>query len=889
MIKTKYLLGVLAVLTVTFPDLSSAEVVRTVREAHPVQYQVVTAVSPLRASSSPEWLTVHRVGHAKARFEVGNRIVVGLADESIWPTLEGIFGVQRSRQIEPGLWVVQAESATAALDIAAQLAGWPGINLSYPVQRRKKAKREAYAPLPNDPYFPQQAHLDQRDSSGNISGPSLNVRSAWPFATGKGVVVAVGDEGVDLGHPDLAAHATGPHFNFFTDLEDGNPYGDNADHGTAVAGLALAVGFNKVGVTGAAPEASLASWVVLGDVSLTDQQTMQMYQYKSNLVSVQNHSWGFVGQGQFDVSPLEDLGVENAYQHGRQGRGVVLVRAGGNSRLSVDTDFGSETAAVDANDEAETSDRRVIAVAAVRQDGQVASYSTRGACLLVAAPGGEGPSDPILGLVTTDRRGSDGYNIAQGADDPADYLNYTLNVTDQFGAFAGTSASSPLIAGVVALILQANPLLTVRDVQQVLVLSAKPSFANDPDMSTNGAGLRVSHNLGFGVPDAGDAVRLARQWTNRPAQMMVTRINNTTRNVPEVPLVRVEGVAGLVSTPAFPSIGKDNNVSTPSLDLVDLGFAMQTDARNLAGKIALIERGTNFFREKLANAAAMGAQAAIIFNNRTDTNLLNMGLVDDASIPAVFISRSPGLAMREAINQGQSPKVRLAGIDETNALVTEFTITEQMICEHVGIYVDANFPRRGDLRISVVSPAGTVSRMQNLNYDDDSGPTAWTYYSTHHFFEGTPGKWKVLIHDQQPGHTGQIRSVGLTLYGTPIMDSDGDGLDDNWEQAHFHSLSQGPKDDPDKDGTSNMREQLLGTDPLKPDTTLELSLAAFDNDTARLSWPGRNGVKYEVWTSPSIDQPLTKLTQVTGAFPYTEWVSPWNNAAERIYQVRVGQ
>ncbi len=879
----KSVLILIATCLLGLSTVARAETLHTVREPNPVEYRIIASPSPLRSSSSADWMSVQRANHTQERFEVSRRIVVGLADETLWPTLEAIFGVQRSRQIGDSLWIVQTESASAALDIAAQLAGWPGVTVSYPVQRRQRVRREAYAPLPNDPYFARQQHLDQRDVTGNISGPSLNVRSAWPIATGKGVLVAVADEGVDLEHPDLAPQSTGPHFNFFTSLADGSPYGTGADHGTAVAGLALARGFNGIGVAGAAPEASLASWVVLGDFGLSDEQFMDMYQYQSNIVSVQNHSWGITVDFQVGLTLAEDTGIKNAYTYGRHGLGVVMVRAGGNSR---DT-------ANDVNDEAEAADRRFLTVGATRQDGQVASYSTRGACLLVAAPGGESDLPnlnlPPRGLVTTDRTGADGYNTVANPGDPADALDYTLNVEDLDANFSGTSAASPLIAGVVAMILQANPLLSVRDVQQILVLSAKFTFTNDPDLSTNGAGLLVSHNIGFGVPDAGDAVRMAKQWTNRPAQMVVTRNNNTLRAVPEFPLVRVQGVSGLVSTPAFPSSGKDMIIGTPALDLVDLGQALETDARDLTGKIALIERGQNFFTEKLANAAAMGARAAIIFNNTSSTNLLNMGLVDDAAIPAVFIQQAPGQTLRDALNQGKLPKVRLAGLDEANALVTEFTITEQMLCEHVAVYIDSTFPRRGDLRITLVSPAGTMSRMQNLSFDNDSGPSSWTYFSTHHFFEGTPGKWKVLIHDQQPGNTGSIRSVGLTLYGTAIQDSDGDGLDDRWELAHFHSLSQGPKDDPDEDGASNMREQLLGTDPLKPNAEFEVMLAVLDANTARLSWPGRNGVSYEVWTSPTTGQPLTKAAEVTGVFPYTEWISPWQDATERIYQVRVGQ
>jgi len=66
------------------------------------------------------------------------------------------------------------------------------------------------------------------------------------------------------------------------------------------------------------------------------------------------------------------------------------------------------------------------------------------------------------------------------------------------------------LPGLAALILSANTNLTYRDVQQILILSARHFDFADPDVATNGAGLKMSHNLGFGIPDAGVAVNLAR-------------------------------------------------------------------------------------------------------------------------------------------------------------------------------------------------------------------------------------------------------------------------------------------------------------------------------------------------------------------------------------------
>ena len=88
-------------------------------------------------------------------------------------------------------------------------------------------------------------------------------------------------------------------------------------------------------------------------------------------------------------------------------------------------------------------------------------------------------------------------------------------------SFGGTSAASPLAAGVVALMLEANPELTWRDVQHVLIHSARKNDPNHPGWIVNGGGLEVNQHYGFGAVDAGAAVALARQWINVPHELVV--------------------------------------------------------------------------------------------------------------------------------------------------------------------------------------------------------------------------------------------------------------------------------------------------------------------------------------------------------------------------------
>jgi hypothetical protein len=78
--------------------------------------------------------------------------------------------------------------------------------------------------------------------------------------------------------------------------------------------------------------------------------------------------------------------------------------------------------------------------------------------------------------------------------------------------------------------------------------------------------------------------------------------------------------------------------------------------------------------------------------------------------------------------------------------------------------------------------------------------------------------------------TNEIQAIYAAGRGGKILDSDGDGLPDDWERAYFGNLSQGPNGDFDGDGLSNFQEWILGTNPTNaaaPDTTGTLKLQVF--------------------------------------------------------------
>ncbi len=346
----------------------------------------------------------------------------------------------------------------------------------------------------NDPQLRAQWHLNNSGVNDGLEGEDVRAFEAWDITPGgkRSIVIAIVDDGVDLEHPDLQANiwvnpkATAPDRNgrnFFDD--DFNPRPryfappfDETDlndiHGTPCAGVAAAVGNNRTGVAGIAYRCRILAVKVFGGEGLApNDRIADAIRYSGQKADVISNSWAV------PRNPDVESAIEDVVKTGRSGKGCLVFCATGNeARQRIGFPASHPSA---------------LGVGASNDQGKRSEYSNRGQGTQFVAPS----SDPDLdrqGITTTDvsirNRG-----YASGA--------YTTD-------FGGTSSSTPLAAGIGALVLSVNPSLTWKQARSIL-----RSTADKIDRSGGTYKKGYSIHYGYGRLNAFKAVKRAASGAKR--------------------------------------------------------------------------------------------------------------------------------------------------------------------------------------------------------------------------------------------------------------------------------------------------------------------------------------------------------------------------------------
>lgn len=410
--------------------------------------------------------------------------------------------LRTGRAISPRAHVLQARGISSE-QLASRLAALPDV-AHVSIDARKRIRM-----VPNDPLYTSGATIDALSQTGGpavgqwyLKAPTTDIRSAinataaWDLATGNGVVVAVLDTGVLSGHVDLQGRLLSG-YDFINDLptandgdlRDADP-GDPGDwitstenargtfancgvedsswHGTKVSGIIGAATNNGIGMAGIAHSARLLPVRVLGKCGGYDSDIQAAMRWAAG-ISVPGVPANTTPAQVINLSLGSDGSCSQAYRDTVSevtAKGTVIVAAAGNS--------SGRAVGTPANCPG------VIAVAGLRHAGTKVGFSDLGPEIAIAAPGGNcvnttAGTPCLYPIVTLSNPGKTAP------------LAGSSTYTDAFSISVGTSFSSPIVAGTVALMLSAKPGLTPTEIRSLLQSTAAAFPTSGADNGPNDA------------------------------------------------------------------------------------------------------------------------------------------------------------------------------------------------------------------------------------------------------------------------------------------------------------------------------------------------------------------------------------------------------------------
>lgn len=360
--------------------------------------------------------------------------------------------------------------------------------------------------LPQDPEYKKQWHLHTHHNHDDFDPRSSTLcEQAWQLLTHFGnqdVVICIADDGCKLDHLDFNSTNKFADWGYFkgrtlirrdaTAADPAKMYQTGANHGTSCAGVAAGE-MDAVLTVGAAPNCRLLpiKWESSGEtLYISDSKLLTILSEVADKIDIMSNSWG---QTPIHMTAMPVINKIKQLQTsgGRRGKGIVFLWAAGNEnclinhttteKVPYDNGWSSQTqwggvssASVFKNNLSEIDN--VMHIGAISSKAQRSHYSNYGTGLTLCAPSSNSHKYyrmTVKGLAITTTTGQ------------------ASNVTHRF---SGTSSATPLVAGIAALVISANPELTALEIISLLNTSADknldftgypstPPSSFDPDTS----------------------------------------------------------------------------------------------------------------------------------------------------------------------------------------------------------------------------------------------------------------------------------------------------------------------------------------------------------------------------------------------------------------------
>ena len=558
------------------------------------------------------------------------------------------------------IWRIRVleQEGDAPLTVANSLAAEPGVEFAEP-NALQSAVFTAVA-APTDQRFSDEWHLHNTGQGGGTVGADVKALEAWELSYGSpNIRVVIHDSGVDINHPDLQANM-GAGWDF--DNNDNDASNPSGPHGTACAGI-VAAAHNEQGVVGIAPNCTIIPLRAAG--AHTWETWAKTFEWAAEHGDIISCSWS--------ISPNNTLSsaIRKVISSGRNGKGIPVFCATGNeyqSRISYPASM------------AET-----IAVGASTNQDRRSNYSNYGQGIDFVAPSSGGTRR----IETTDIQGSNGYNSNPGTS--GDYCE-----AEDDSGFGGTSAATPLAAGVAALMLSVNPSLTAAEVRKILRETAIKIEPLNGRYDANG----WSEQYGYGRIDAAQAVLTAK---NHNGNDLFQATSTPNKDIPDNSQVGIRDVIRFTEVASISSIKVNVDIThtyrgdlrvtlyAPSGLAVVLHNRQGGRADNLQATFDLTSNSElrDLIGQSLTGEWILHVQdlAAVDSGRLNSWGLEIKGIVNSGDV--ILLEESPGVNI---------PDNNLAGIER----VLTTNIAGQV--QDVEVSVDITHTYIADLIVSIISP-----------------------------------------------------------------------------------------------------------------------------------------------------------------------------------------
>jgi subtilisin family serine protease len=390
------------------------------------------------------------------------------------------------------------------------------------------------------------------------------------------------------------------------------------------------------------------------------------------------------------------------------------------------------------------------------------------------------------------------------------------------------------------------------DVGIIFCAAAGNNAANNDTTPIYPAGYRLANMIVIAASDQNDALATFSDYGATTVDLAAPGVNILSCVPVDQPgstsYVQQASAVYQANALIYSGLTTSNGI-TAAIYYCGLGYPTNFPAA-VSNNIALIQRGTLFFSDKVSNAMAAGAQAAVIFNNVVGN--VNSATLQTAGnwIPAIALSQADGQALLAAL----PASVTVVNVPDP-ANIYQLLDGTSMAAPHIAgavAFAAMNFP------------AETVAeRIQRI------------------LANVTP----------VAGLAGKVVTGGRLNLARSV-DTDGNGLPDWWEQQFFgHLTGTDPNADPDHDGASNLAEFLAGTDPTNFNSALRLTaLRSGGTNGVVLEWPSVMGRYYRLLRSTNLfngfdSLVLTNLSATPPLNTATDAAPP--SASPRYYRLEL--